>query len=157
MREVCNTTPLIALSSLGSLDLLSDIYGEIFIPEAVFREIDHGGNIAVPRLDNKKWIKIISDIQTYENSLLYQLDIGERQVVLNALHGAMDLVLIDDRVARNIAELTGLKVKGTLGVLVEAKRRNLVKSFRSKALEMKANGIYFSERLIDEIAEKIDE
>lgn len=157
MKVICNTTPLIALSSIESLGLLNDIYGEVFIPEAVLREIEQGGGIAVPDLRAKGWVEVIPDIKTYENSLLYQLDIGERQVVLSALQRSMDLVLIDDRVARNIAEVLGLKVKGTLGVLVEAKRRNLIKSFRARAMEMRNNGIYFSERLIDEIAMQINE
>ncbi len=65
--------------------------------------------------------------------------------------------MIDDRVARNIAEFLGLKVKGTLGVLAEAKRRGLIMSFKKRASEMKDNGIYFSERLIKEIAEQINE
>lgn len=157
MKVVCNTTPLIALSSIGLLHLLNDIYGKICIPEAVFEEINAGGEIELPDLNDTEWISIIPDIRTYENSLLYQLDIGERQVVLNALQTPFDLLLIDDRVARNIAEILGLKVKGTLGVLVEAKRRRLISSFKDKAFEMREKGIYFSERLIKEIAEQINE
>lgn len=157
MKVICNTTPLIALSSIGLFNLLNDIYGEICIPEAVFEEVERGGGIDVPKLGNIQWIKIMPDIRTYENSLLYQLDVGERQVILHALRAPADLSLIDDRVARNIAEFLGLKVKGTLGVLAEAKRRGLIMSFKKRALEMRDNGIYFSERLIKEIAEQINE
>jgi len=157
MKVICNTTPLISLSSIGLFNLLYDIYGGICIPEAVFEEVERGGGIVVPKLDNIEWIKIIPDIRTYENSLLYQLDVGKRQVILNALQTPTDLLLIDDKIARNIAEFFGLKVKGTLGVLVEAKKRNLISSFKRKALEIRDNGIYFSSRLIEEIAEQIDE
>jgi uncharacterized protein len=99
MKVVCNTTPLIALSSIGLLHLLNDIYGKICIPEAVSEEINAGGEIELPDLNDTEWISIIPDIRTYENSLLYQLDIGERQVVLNALQAPFDLLLIDDRIA----------------------------------------------------------
>ena len=156
MKVICNTTPLIALSSIGLLNLLHDIYTEVQIPETVLDEIDQGGGIEVPKLHNVQWIKITPDIRTYENSLLFQLDAGERQVILSALQTTADLLLIDDRVARNIAEYLGLKVKGTLGVLVEAKRRNLISSFKQSAFEMKKNGIFFSERLIEEIANQMN-
>ena len=46
----------------------------------------------------------------------------------------------------------GLHVKGTLGVLVDAKRKGLITSFKKMALEMRENGIRFSLRLIEEIA-----
>ena len=78
-------------------------------------------------------------------------------MVLNALELNADLVLIDDRVARNIAEHLGLRVKGTLGVLVSAKRKGLITSFIDMALEMKENGIYFSEKLIYDISSAIGE
>ncbi len=99
-----------------------------------------------------KWIEVISNMTTHKHKLLYQLDYGKRNVILNALKLKADLVLIDDRIARNIAEYMGLHVKGTLGVLVDAKRKGLITSFKKMALEMRENGIRFSLRLIEEIA-----
>ncbi len=61
-----------------------------------------------------KWIEVISNMTTHKHKLLYQLDYGERNVILNALKLKADLVLVDDRIARNIAEYMGLHVKGTL-------------------------------------------
>jgi len=37
---VCNTTPLYYLFQVGILEILRDLYGTIFIPEAVVFEID---------------------------------------------------------------------------------------------------------------------
>ena len=39
MTVVSNTTPIIALSSIGKLDLLHELFGEIIVPEAVYFEI----------------------------------------------------------------------------------------------------------------------
>ncbi len=122
MKVICNTTPFISLASIESLPLLKNIYKSVIVPEAVIEEIDKGGPVKVPDLSSCDWVKIVPNVTTSEDRLLYQLDYGERQVVLNALKLKMDLVLLDDRVARNIAEYLGLTVKGTLGVLVEAKR-----------------------------------
>lgn len=38
-KVVVNTTPLIALSHVGQFDILRKLYGEIIIPEAVYREL----------------------------------------------------------------------------------------------------------------------
>lgn len=37
-RVIVNSTPIIVLCSIGLLDVLKELYAEIFIPEAVYRE-----------------------------------------------------------------------------------------------------------------------
>ena len=39
MIVVSDTTPLISLLKIGRLDLLKKLFGEIFIPQAVFNEL----------------------------------------------------------------------------------------------------------------------
>jgi uncharacterized protein len=114
MKVICDTTPFIALSTIGQIHLLKEIYSSIIVPQAIIEEINEGGKINVPDLSSFDWVKVIPNITTIENRLLFQLDYGEQQVVLNALKLQLDLVLIDDRTARNIAEYLGLKIKGTL-------------------------------------------
>lgn len=157
MKVICNTTPLISLSAIDSLFLLETIYTSVVVPEAVSEEINQGGRINVPDLTSFNWIEIIPNILTFEERLLFQLDYGERQVILNAIKLQADLVLLDDKVARNIAEYLGINVKGTLGVLVEAKRKNIISSFRDLAIKMREQGIYFSLQLINEISEALKE
>ena len=157
MKVICNTTPLISLSAIDSLFLLETIYTSVIVPEAVSEEINQGGRINVPDLTSFNWIEIIPNILTFEERLLFQLDYGERQVILNAIKLQADLVLLDDKVARNIAEYLGINVKGTLGVLVEAKRKNIISSFRDLAIKMREQGIYFSLQLINEISEALKE
>jgi len=157
MKVICNTTPFISLSSIGEINLLRQIYSSVIVPKAVVEEINRGGEISVPDLTSLDWVEVVSNVTTSENRLLFQLDYGERQVVLNALKRQANLVLIDDRVARNIAEYLGLNVKGTLGVLVEAKRKELIPPFKKAAFKIKEQGIHYSIRLIDEIASSLGE
>ncbi len=157
MKIICNTTPFIALSSIGQVDLLQKIYTLIEAPEAVVKEINEGGKIYVPDISNFEWVDVLRNIRNQDDRLLFQLDNGERQVILNALNQNADLVLIDDLIARKIADYLGLKVKGTLGVLVEGKRRGMIPSFKDYAFRMKEQGIRFSDRLILEIAKELDE
>ena len=157
MKVICNTTPFIALSSIDQIGLLKEVYSSIILPRAVIEEINEGGKINVPDLTAFDWIEVIPNVTNVENRLLFQLDYGEQQVVLNALKLKPDLVLIDDKTARNIAEYLGINVKGTLGVLVEAKRKGLISSFKESALNMKEYGIRFSEQLINEISSSLEE
>jgi len=157
MKVICNTTPFIALSSINQIGLLKEVYSSIIVPRAVIEEINEGGKINVPDLTTFDWIEVIPNLTNFENRLLFQLDYGEQQVVLNALKLKLDLVLIDDKTARNIAEYLGINVKGTLGVLVEAKRKGLISSFKERALKMKEYGIRFSEQLINEISSSLGE
>lgn len=39
MKVVSNTTPIISLASIGRLDILEKLFGEIIIAEAVYSEI----------------------------------------------------------------------------------------------------------------------
>jgi predicted nucleic acid-binding protein len=104
MNVICNTTLLIALASIGHLTLLPTLYTSITTPQAVIDELQAGGAIVVPDLAQTAWVQVVPNITTFEDHLLFQLDYGERHVVLNALKLQADLVLIDDRTARNIAE-----------------------------------------------------
>lgn len=154
---VCNTTPLIALAAIDKLELLPGLYTSIMVPQAVVEEIDQGGKIYVPELTRLDWISVVPNEADPTNHLLFQLDYGERHVILNALKIQSPLVLLDDRMARNIAEYLGLTVKGTLGVLAEAKRKGLITSFKELAMAMKTQRIWYSQTLIDEIALRLGE
>ena len=157
MKVICNTTPFIALSTIGQIGLLKEVYSSVMVPTAVIEEINAGGKINVPDLTTLDWIEVIPNVTNVENRLLFQLDYGEQQVVLNALKLKPDLILIDDKTARNIAEYLDINVKGTLGVLVEAKRKGLISSFKKSALNMKKHGIRFSEQLINEISSTLED
>lgn len=51
----------------------------------------------------------------------------------------------------------GLQVTGTLGVLAKARSMGLIPSFLDAAHDMRVQGIYFHEALIDRIAARIGE
>ena len=54
MKVICNTTPFIALSSIGQILLLKDIYSSIMVPRAVIEEVSVGGVINVPDFTAQK-------------------------------------------------------------------------------------------------------
>lgn len=152
MRVVSNTTPFIALSAVGCLRLLEMLYGGVIIPEAVAEELAQGGPIAVPDPRTLAFVTVAGHPASPLPDLLYQLDYAESRAIVLALSEPCDLILLDDRQARNVAAYLGLTVKGSLGVLAEAKRRGFLASFTETAQAMQRQGIRFAPRLIREIA-----
>ena len=156
MTVFCNTTPFISLSSIGQLELLPRVIGEIAVAQAVVAECAWGGPIPVPALPSLAWVKIYPDLPDGDWGVTLDLDRGEQQTVLLARQHKSRLVIIDERRARSIAEYLGLPVTGTLGILAKARSDGLIPSFRDAALAMCDHGIYFNKRLIDRLAARVD-
>ena len=57
---------------------------------------------------------------------LPELDPGEREAIQLALEAHADLVLMDEKLGVRLARRRGLKVIGTLGVLVQGAKHGLV-------------------------------
>ncbi len=153
----CNTTPFIALASIDRLDLLGEILGEFCVAEVVAEECAQGGPIPVPCLRRLSWVKVYPDLPPADWSLVLDLDRGEQQSILLARHHGAELVVIDERRARHLAEHLGLRVTGTLGILAKAKAEALIPSFRAAAVAMQHQGLYFSRGLIERLAHQLGE
>ena len=156
MSVFSNTTPFIALSSVGLRDLLPTIFGEVYVVPSVAQECREDGRTLVPDLTGLPWIKI----QAPSNSAmqlpaLFELDRGERDTLLLAIQSPEALVVMDEKLGRNTAEHLGLRVTGTLGVLAKARVQGLIPSFTQVAQQMREQGIYYQTDLAGKIAVRI--
>ena len=57
---------------------------------------------------------------------------GEAEVIALAHEVNADLVIIDENIGRRIAKMFGLKVTGTIGTIIEAKKRGLLNNVQEK-------------------------
>ena len=157
MRVFSNTTPFLALASIGRLDLLPNLFDRIHVVEEVIGECAAGGLIVVPPLRELDWIvPVVAPVQPAPHVLL-ELDSGEKATLQAALFVQADLVLMDEKIGRNMAEYLGLKVSGTLGVLLKARKLGLLASFRGAAQLMQVQGIFYNSALIDRMAATVGE
>jgi predicted nucleic acid-binding protein len=152
-----NTTPFISLASIGRLDLLPKLFGQIHVVEEVIGECAVGGLIAVPPLRELGWIIAMSTPSQPALHILLELDKGEKATLQAAFVEKADLVLMDEKIGRNMAEYLGLKVSGTLGVLLKARKVGLIPSFRDAAQLMRAQGIFYNPALIDRMGATVGE
>ena len=143
-KVVVNTTPLIALSEIGKLDILKKLYGEIFIPDAVLNEVKTEPAFSEVR-NFADWIHVegVQD-RSQEKIFRSRLHAGEVEVMLLALQSDADLVILDDMLARKTAKYMGLTVSGTLGVLLKAKERGIITKVEPVMEELIQNGLYVS-------------
>lgn len=128
MIVVADTSPINYLVLLGHIEVLPKIYGEILIPQAVFDELqdsDAPAEVRVWLSAPPIWLKISSAIYQ-PDPLLDLLDRGERDAILLAESVKADRLIIDDLDGRREAVNRKLPVIGTLGILAEAARRNLL-------------------------------
>lgn len=131
---VADTSPLFYLACLDNLGLLRELYAEVNVPEVVWQETHAGGQrnpVVRERLRSASsagWICIHPSRAPGNEPSLGELDEGERQALLLALHLSADLVLLDERRGRRAALSLGLTSTGTVGILIEAKRKDLVPS-----------------------------
>lgn len=152
-----NTTPLIALSSIGQLDLLPRLFTRIHLVNEVIEECAVGGAIKVPDLRALPWVKVVESTPIQYPTVLLELDKGEKHTLDMARKMSADWVIIDEKIGRNMAEYLGLRVTGTLGILLKAKQQNWIPSFREAAQAMMRQGIRYNKSLVEKLARQVGE
>lgn len=150
-----NTTPIIALSSVQLLDLLPRLFQRIHIVREVIDECAVGGKICLPDLYRLPWIEAVESTLIIHQSVLLELDKGEKHTLDMARKFNADWVLIDEKIGRNMAEYLGLKIVGTLGVLLKARQLGMIGSFRNIVAEMQKQGIRYHPALVETLAQSI--
>lgn len=129
MIVVSDTSPIINLARLGYLELLPALYSKVILPQAVFEEITirGAGQPGAKEILAATWVEIrhCSNLGLIK-SLRSKLDAGESEAIALSVELNADWLLIDEQNGRAEAMKFSLRVIGLLGILVEAKRKNLL-------------------------------
>ncbi|NJL40881.1 MAG: DUF3368 domain-containing protein [Leptolyngbyaceae cyanobacterium SM1_4_3] len=161
MRVVSNTSPLSNLAVIGEISLLQKIYPTILIPPIVHTELVRFPEIraTISTLINTGWL----EIQTPKNFQLIQtlgqvLDPGEASAISLAIELNADRLLIDERLSRSIALQHGLKIRGIVGILVNAKNQRLIPAAKPLLDRLIAEaGFRISQTLYDHTLQESEE
>ncbi|HYH85251.1 MAG TPA: DUF3368 domain-containing protein [Pyrinomonadaceae bacterium] len=120
MKEpvVVDSTCLIGLDRIRRLDILTALFDPITVPPEV----------------------------ALVSALKLLLDDGEAEAVALAnVRG--DRIILDDRQARSVAAKLGLRVIGTVGVLLRAKRSGIISAIKPMLDDLELNGFHLSSEL----------
>ena len=126
MIVVADAGPLHYLILLGKVDLLPALLGDVVIPAAVRQELIHPHSPTAVRnwMDHPPaWARIVA-AKSVDSSMA--LGNGEREAIALALELQADVLLLDDKKARRIAQDRGIPMAGTLGLLKVAHDRGLI-------------------------------
>lgn len=155
MIIVSNSSPLAALAAVSYVDLLPKLYGKVCVPDAVWYEVvERGiGKPGVAELKRADWLERHSISNTdLAVALQDSLDVGEAEAIALALDLRADLLLMDERIGRRVAQRLGLRVTGVIGVLVEAKHNNLIQSIKPMLNKLRDEAGF---RLSDELYQQV--
>jgi predicted nucleic acid-binding protein len=147
MNVVSNSTPLIALSRIHKFSLLKEYFGAVFIPKEVYEEVvTRGGDLfGAEKVASAEWIKV-EDVKNRiaVDSLSIALDKGEAEAIVLAKEKD-GMLIIDEGDGRRTAESLGLKITGTVGILLLASLDGKL-NFKSALDELIAVGFRLSEK-----------
>jgi predicted nucleic acid-binding protein len=144
---VADSSPLIYLSRAGILDILPALFGDVVIPRAVWDEAVERRPSApgIDKFRNARWLRIVDNPSPPVD---LGLDPGETAAILVAESLHADLLLIDERVGRAVAQERGLAVRGTLGVLVQARQSDVLPALKPVLDALVAEGFRIAPALI---------
>jgi predicted nucleic acid-binding protein len=157
--RVVDASPFIFLANAGVLELLRSGCSRVVLPAAVVAEIRNVDppDPAAAALDEVSWIDLVEDLPIPELVQLWGLDPGESSVLAWAGANPGAEAVIDDREARRCAATLGILVRGTLGLVVQAKRRGAIPSAPAIIDRPRAAGMYLSDQVVREALSLIGE
>jgi predicted nucleic acid-binding protein len=153
MLIVADSSALIALAVCDGLGLILQVYDDLKIPEAVYREIvapekpysDALGAFLTERVvkvDVSRWVVTAGGL-------------GRGEIEAMALYKQLsaDALLIDDHRARVIAEHNQIECIGALGLLLIAKRREKISTLTPYVQKLRQSAIFYGDDLLDKVLE----
>jgi predicted nucleic acid-binding protein len=161
MIVVSNTTPLIGLASTQRFDLLRQLFGEIYIAQAVYDEAVVAGREAggaKQEVSTATWIKTVGvkDRLAVE-VLLDELDLGEAETIVLARELGAGWVLMDEKKGRRKLTQLGLPKIGTVGILLKARQVGLLPVIRPELEKLRRQSFSISQAVVDAVLREAGE
>lgn len=147
MIVVSDTSVITSLLHVGQEHLLQELHGVVLIPPAVHQELLRT-HIRIPAFLE---VRSVSDILSVAR-LRIELDLGEAEAIILAKETRADLLLIDEKLGRQIAEREGLRISGLMGLCVDAKRTGRISSLRDLVQKLEVEAGFRVSRAVKEQA-----
>ena len=155
---ICDAGPVIHLDELGCIDLLSS-FSRVLIPVAVWQEVQRHRPkaLALPCLERTSATKP-EPPELEAVAVALSLHTGEWEAIRVALEHPASVLLTGDTAARLAAGNLGIRVHGTIGVLVRAVRQGL--RTKSAVLEIlrsipTSSSLHLKRSLLDAVIQQV--
>ena len=166
MIVVSNSGPLIHLSKLSLLHLLKKLFGIIFITNKIYEETVVVGkekgykNANIIEKAINDWIIVIPHEVPFDFKLkAFSFGLNEGEIEAISLAKYLEaLLLIDDKRGRIFAESIGLRVIGTLGIIIISAKKKLISKENAKSkLMLLPKVMHISQNLINKAIVEIND
>lgn len=138
---IANSSPLISLDRIGRLDLLSSMFVRLITPEEVAQEVgDLPTFVTVERLSKPPLLRAFPP----------RIHTGEAAVILLGFEYPEAVLVLDDWYAREFAASRGLRMIGTIGLLLRAKAEGHIPEVSPIFSMLQEAGFRISPRVLSE-------
>lgn len=145
-----NSSPIITLARISHVHLFEKLSHELVVPDGVAKEINKGPSDDPARAwiegPGTRFIRPKNEMSTVVQA--WDLGNGESEVLSWAYFNPAYEAILDDRSARNCATALGIRVRGTVGVVLLAKRQGLVPEIGPLLKELTRAGLRVSRDLL---------
>jgi len=162
-KVICNASPIIGLIGIDQFNLLWELFDEVLVPEAVYRELLAGNRLQetaqIMDAINNGYIKVVKIRSRKIASLLYgKLHLGELETVIGAKEDpSIKFAIIDEKAARTFAATMLVDTLGILGILIYAKSKGLIEAVRPHMDKLIQNNYRISDTLYNQVLMKENE
>ncbi len=158
MIAIADTTPLISLLKIGKLDLLNELFGKVYIPKAVFGELTRNSLFVseAQEVKNCEYIEVIEVEDKKSVGILRRatgLDAGESEAIILTEEQQGNILLMDEMRGRTVAKQMGIKIMGTIGILMIAlEKRKITYSEIVQSIDiLRDSGRHIKNELYEEL------
>ena len=160
MTIVCDTSPLLLFARADRLGLLPALYQTVVVPGAVLQEVNVQADEPARRIQAHVQKDVFQRKEVRGRSLdavVENIGRGERAAIALARELDAELVVLDDEQGRKEARRHGLSVTGSIGILIEAKERDVIASMRRELDRLVEEGLWIDEQLYDRVLREHEE
>lgn len=156
-----DASPLIGLARVDGLGWLGALFGVVWMPIEVHREVLAGSGAADEQsiqAAEASGVLRVWPSPAPARPELPDLDEGETACIrLGLAHAGSVLLLVDERAGRAVAQEHGLRVAGTAAVIGMAKSRGLIPSARAVFARLHASDFRISAAVIETVLRRVGE
>jgi predicted nucleic acid-binding protein len=149
IRWVVNASPIISLAKISQVHILPKLCADLLIPQAVAQEIEDGPEDDPAkqwlRTFGKQWVKDIGMVSPIIAA--WDLGAGETEVLSWAYQHHQYQVVVDDLAARKCAQILGISLCGTIGVIVIAKKKGKIPGVKPLLTQLSETAFRVDDRL----------
>ena len=148
---IADTSVLYYLEQISLLELLPNLYGKITITPEVISELDAGAKqgLAVPNVKAMNFFSTKSITVPKFIDLIPDLGKGEASVLALAIELDNALLILDDLLARKVAHFEGLRITGTLGVMIRARKEGYLQELKPNLIRLMEVGFFLADHLFE--------